>query len=46
MKFAYQTKAKQYNDKSHLMCGKHGFEVNKTYTSIKKTAHKKFDLKV
>ena len=46
MKFAYQTKTKQYNDQPHLMCVEHGFVVNKTHTSIKKTVHKKFDLKV
>ena len=39
MKFAYQTKTKQYND--HLVCVEHGFVVNKTHTSIKKTANYK-----
>ena len=47
MKFTYQTQTKQYNDQSHLMCVKHGFVVNKIRTtSIKKTLHKKLDLKV
>ena len=46
MKFAFQTQTKQYNDQSHLVCVEHGFVVNKTHTSIKKTVHKKFDLKV
>ena len=46
MKLAYQTQTKQYNDQSHLMCVKHGFVVNKIHTSINKTVHKKFNLKV
>ena len=46
MKLAYQTQIKQYNDQSHLVCGEHGFVVNKINTSIKKTVHKKIDLKV
>ena len=46
MKLAYQTQTKQYNDQSHLVCVEHGFVVNKINTSIKKTVHKKFDLKV
>ena len=25
MKFGYQTKFKQYNDQSHLVCVEHGF---------------------
>ena len=29
----------QYSDQSHLGCVEHGFEVNKTHTSIKKTTH-------
>ena len=41
MKFANQTKTKQYNDQSRLVCVEHGYVVNKTHTSIKKTAHKK-----
>ena len=41
MKFAYQTKTKQYNDQSHLVCVELGFVVNKTHTSIEKTVHKK-----
>ena len=41
MKFASQTKTKQYNDQSHFVCVKHGFVVNKTHTSIKKTANYK-----
>ena len=36
----------QTNDHSHLVCVEHGFIVKKTHTSIKKTAHKKIDLKV
>ena len=35
MKSAYQTQTKQYNDHEY------GFVVNKTYTLIKKTVHKK-----
>ena len=46
MKLAYQTQTKQYNDQSHLVCVEHGFVVNKINTSIKKTVHKNFDLKV
>ena len=46
MKLAYQTQIKQYNDQSHLVCGEHGFVLNKINTSIKKTVHKKIDLKV
>ena len=45
MKLAYQTQTKQYNDQSHLVCVEHGFVVNKMHTLIKKTVHKKFDLK-
>ena len=41
MKFAYQTKTKQYNDQSHLVCVEQGFVLHKTNTSVKKTAHKK-----
>ena len=40
MKFAYQTQTKQCNDQSHLVCVEHGFVVNKTRTSIKRTAQK------
>ena len=36
----------QYNEQSHLVCVEHGFVVNKTHTSIKKTTLKKIDLKV
>ena len=39
IKFAYQTKTKQNNDQPHLMCVEHGFVVNKTHTSIKKTVY-------
>ena len=46
MKLAYQTQTKQYNDQSHLVCIEHGFVVKKINTSIKKTVHKKFDLKM
>ena len=46
MKLAYQTKTKQYNDQSHLVCVEHGFVVYKIPTSIKKTVHKELDLKV
>ena len=46
MKLAYQTHTKQYNDQSYLVCVEHGFVVNKIHTSIKKTMHNKFDLKV
>ena len=42
MKLAYQTKIKQYNDQSHLVCVEHGFVVNKTHTSIMKTVHEKW----
>ena len=41
MKFGYQTKFKQYNDQSHLMCVEHGSVVNKAHILIKKTVHKK-----
>ena len=34
------------NDQSHLVCVEHGFVVNKIHTSINKTVHKKFNLKV
>ena len=46
MKSAYQTQTKQYNDQSHLVCVEYGFVVNKIHTSVKKTVHEKFDLKV
>ena len=46
MKSAYQTQTKQYNDQSHLVGVEHVIIVNKIQTSIKKTVHKKFDLKV
>ena len=35
-----------YIDQLHLVCVEHGFVVNKINTSIKKTVHTKFDLKV
>ena len=41
MKLAYQTKIKQYNDQSHLVCVENGFVANKTHTSITKTVYKK-----
>ena len=41
MKLSYQTKIKQYNDQSRLVCVEHGFVVIKTHTSITKTVHKK-----
>ena len=46
MKLAYQTQTKHYNDQSLLVYVEHGFVVNKIPTSIQKTVHKKFDLKV
>ena len=46
MKLAYQPQTKHYNDQLHLVYVEHGFVVNKIHTSIKKTVHKKFDLKV
>ena len=46
MKLAYQIQTKQYKDQSHLVCVEYGFVVNKIHTSIKKTVHKKSDLKV
>ena len=45
MKLAYQIQTKQYNDQSHLVYVEHGFVVKNIHTSIKKTAHEKFDLK-
>ena len=36
-----EIKTKQYNDQSYLVCVEHGFIVNKTHTSFKKTVHKK-----
>ena len=47
MKFAYQTKTKQYNDQLHLVCVDHGFVVNQTQTlQLRRQRIKKFDLKV
>ena len=46
MKLTYQTQTQQNNDQSHFVCVEHVFVVNKIHTSIKKTVHKKFDLKV
>ena len=46
MKFTYQTQTKQYNGHLHLVCVEHGFVVNKTFTSIQQTVHKKVDLNV
>ena len=40
MKFA-TTQTKHYNEQSHSVCVEHDLVVNKTHTSIKKTANYK-----